>query len=106
VAIEVAILLVFGVIAVACGRPIVQAFSEKMKASYKEMEPKQVTEFRTRISELEEQVRQMKTQVENAQQTADFAMKLLHEHETNSSTGQKLNLSAENKQRLEEGVKH
>lgn len=104
-AIEVALLLAIAVIAVACGRPMVQAYSERMKASFKELEPKQVTEFRTRITELEEQVRQLKKQVDNAQETADFATKLLHEHEVNSESGQKLNLSAENKQKLHEGIK-
>jgi len=104
-AIEVAILLAIAVIAVACGRPFAQAYSEKMKASLKGMEPKQVADFNARVSELEEQVRQLKKSVENAQATADFATKLLHEHEINSDNGQKLNLSAENKQKLYDGLK-
>jgi len=99
-AIEVALLLVLGVIAVACGRPLITAYSEKMKASFKELEPKEVHDLRARLSDVEEQVRELKKHVGNAQETADFAMKLLQEHESNSDGSQKLNLSEENKQKL------
>src|SRR5271156_6291529 len=99
-AIEVALLLVVGIIAVACGRPLISAYSKKMEASFKELEPKQVQDFKARLGDLEEQVRDMKKQCANAQETADFAMKLLQEHESNSDSSQRLNLSEENKQRL------
>ena len=101
-AFEVAFLLVIGVIAVACGRPIVNAWSEKMKASYKEMEPKQVQDFRGRLADVEEQVRELKRQMANVQETADFAVKLLQEHDKNADGGQSLKLSQENKEKLRE----
>jgi hypothetical protein len=101
VAIEIALVLIVAVVAIAaCGRPIIQAYSKKMEAQFKELEPQQVREFTGRLSDLEEQVRQLKKQTENAQETADFAMKLLHEHELNAESGQKLKLSAENKEKL------
>jgi flagellar biosynthesis/type III secretory pathway M-ring protein FliF/YscJ len=99
-AIEVALLLVIGVIAVACARPLFLAYSKKMEAQYKGMEPQQVQDFKARLGDLEEQVRELKKHCANAQESADFAMKLLQEHELNSDSSQKLNLSEENKQKL------
>jgi TolA-binding protein len=98
-AFEVAAILVLGaiviVISVAIGRPLMQAYSEKMRATFKELEPQQLKEFQGRVSELEEQVRQMKKQLENVQATSDFAMNFLQEKGEKLDASQKINLKAE-----------
>ncbi len=98
-AFEVAAVLVLGaiviVISVAIGRPLMQAYSEKMRATFKELEPQQLREFQARMSELEEQVRQMKKQLEAVQATSDFAMNILQEQEHKLDIAEKVNLKAE-----------
>lgn len=81
IAFEVLLLLAVSVIAIvgltAVVRPLAQAYSERLKASYKEIGSDQETLLKNRVSSLEEEIREIKRQMSNLQETADFNTRLL-----------------------------
>lgn len=80
---EIMALLIIGVIAIvtvaAVGRPIAEAYSEKLKSQYRELGSQKEKQLQDRIGCLEEDVRELKNQMKAIQDTADFAAKLLEE---------------------------
>ena len=83
IAFEVAFLFAIGIVAIvtiaAIGRPLAEAYSEKLKARYRELAPEKEEEFRKRLAAVEGEVIELKRQLTNAQGTADFALKLIEE---------------------------
>ncbi len=82
-AFEMMALFMVGIIAVvtvaAVGRPIAEAYSEKLKSQYRELGSQKEKQLQDRIACLEEEVRELKGQIRGIQETADFAAKLLEE---------------------------
>lgn len=82
-AFEIMALLIIGIIAIvtvaAVGRPIAEAYSEKLKSQYRELGSQKEKQLQDRIGSLEEEVRALKNQLSAIQETADFAAKLLDE---------------------------
>jgi|688.fasta_scaffold356552_3 hypothetical protein len=70
VGILIAAVVVTGIMKVAA--PIADAFSERLRLKFQELGPEQERQFRLRIETLEEQVRQLQSQVSNLQDVANF----------------------------------
>ncbi|HEY9732593.1 MAG TPA: hypothetical protein V6C89_11815 [Drouetiella sp.] len=70
VGILIAVVVVTGIMKVAA--PIADAFSERLRLKFQELGPEQERQFRLRIETLEEQVRQLQSQVANLQDVANF----------------------------------
>lgn len=70
VGILIAAVVVTGIMKVAA--PIADAFSERLRLKFQELGPEQERQFRLRIETLEEQVRQLQSQVANLQDVANF----------------------------------
>jgi hypothetical protein len=70
VAIMVAVVVITGIMKVAA--PIADAFSEKLRLKFQEIGPEQERQFRLRMEALEQQVRELQTQVANLQEVANF----------------------------------
>jgi len=64
------------VLVAAIGRPLAEAHAEKLKAQYRSMNSTVEKNLQDRVSALEEDVRELKRQVTNVQDTADFAAKM------------------------------
>ena len=81
IAFEVLLLLAVSVIAVvgltAVVRPIAQAYSERLKAHYKEIGSDQEVLLKNRVSSLEEEIREIKRQMLSIQESSEFTSKLL-----------------------------
>lgn len=71
VGILIAAVMVAGIMKVAA--PIADAFSEKLRLKFQEIGPEQERQFRVRMESLEEQVRELKAQVSNLQDLANFS---------------------------------
>ena len=80
-AFEVMFLMALSVVAVvtiaAVGRPLAEAYAEKMKAKYRELAPEQETALRTRMEQLEEDLVEVRKQLQQLQETSEFAIKLI-----------------------------
>ena len=80
---EIAILVLLSIVAVvtiaAIGRPLAEAYAEKLKSRYRELAPEKEEEFRRRLSLLEQETIDLKVGLANAQASADFAVKILEE---------------------------
>jgi hypothetical protein len=63
------------------GMPIADAFAERLKLKFQELEPEEERQLKARIAFLEEELRGLKQQVTNIQDMTAFAMKLLESHE-------------------------
>ncbi len=81
IAFEMAFLMVLGVIAVvtiaAVGRPMAEAYAEKVRFKYKELGSESEILLKERVAALEQELADLKRQVTGFQDTADFAVKLL-----------------------------
>jgi hypothetical protein len=84
VALMVISVVVFGIAKIAA--PIAEAFADRLKLKFQELGPEEEHEMKTRICALEEEVRGLKQQIANVQETADFAVKTLQAHDTESGT--------------------
>lgn len=80
IAVEVLIaLLVVTVIVVGIakiGAPIADAFAERLKLKFKELEPGEERELKTRISSLEQEVRTLKLEIADIRASADFSINI------------------------------
>ena len=78
---EMTMLITFAVITVvtiaAMGRPIAEAYAEKLKARYRSLDSDAEMQLTTRISTLEQEVTDLRKQVSQIQDATDFAVKLL-----------------------------
>ena len=78
---EMALLITAGVVTVvtiaAMGRPLAEAYAEKLKARYKELESDVEANLKSRLGALEEEVSDLKRQVIQIQETSEFTTKLL-----------------------------
>ncbi len=88
IAIEVLLLLAASVIVIvgltAVVRPIAQAYSERLKMNYKEIGSEQENLLKNRVSSLEEEIREIKRQMQGIQETSDFTAKLLEKKQDKS----------------------
>ncbi len=71
----IAIILLGGIIKI--GMPIADAFADRLRLKFQELEPAEERQLKARIAFLEEEVRGLKQQVGSIQDTTAFAMKLL-----------------------------
>lgn len=87
-AFEMMALFMVGIVAVvtvaAVGRPLAEAYSEKLKANYRGIGSQTEQQLQGRIACLEEEVRELKSQIRGIQETADFTAKLLEERKDES----------------------
>jgi len=79
VEILVGIIVAFVVLAglASVGAPLANAFAERLKMKFKELEPSEVRQMNTRIAALEEEIRSLKTQLSGVQETADYAVRMI-----------------------------
>lgn len=61
------------------GKPIAEAHAEKMRNQYKSIESEDLKDFRTRIASLEEEVRDLRKQLNSTQETSEFAVQMLEQ---------------------------
>lgn len=66
----IAAVVIAGIMKVAA--PIADAFSERLRLKFQELGPEQERQYRLRLESLEEQVRQLQSQVTNLQEVANF----------------------------------
>ncbi|HEY9676986.1 MAG TPA: hypothetical protein V6C76_03215 [Drouetiella sp.] len=94
VALMVVAVIIVGIVKVA--GPIADAFSDRLKLKFQELGPEQERQFRQRIDALEEQVRDLRTQVSDLQASVKFKSDL----ETDDSSNRiKLNQSVKEPKR-------
>ncbi|MBS1957656.1 MAG: hypothetical protein JST89_25940 [Cyanobacteria bacterium SZAS-4] len=88
IAIEVLLLLAASVIIIvgltAVARPIAQAYSERLKMNYKEIGTDQENLLKSRVSSLEEEIREIKRQMIEMQEVSKFTDKLLEKKQDKS----------------------
>ncbi|MBI2811327.1 MAG: hypothetical protein HYX67_10925 [Candidatus Melainabacteria bacterium] len=70
VGILIAIVVITGIMKVAA--PIADSFSERLRLKFQEIGPEQERQFRIRMEALEQQVRELQSQVSNLQDVANF----------------------------------
>ncbi|HEY9785761.1 MAG TPA: hypothetical protein V6D17_10195 [Candidatus Obscuribacterales bacterium] len=79
-AFEIVFLFMLGLVTIVAiatvGRPLAIAYSEKLKARYKEIGSDEANNLKLRVSALEEEVRDLKKQITTLQESADFTIKL------------------------------
>jgi|SRR5271155_3400437 len=63
------------------GMPIADAFAQRLKLKFQELEPEEERQLKARVAFMEEELRSLKQQVNSIQDTTAFAMKLLESHE-------------------------
>ena len=75
------LLITFSVVTVvtiaAMGRPIAEAYAEKLKARYRALDSDAEVQLTARLAALEHEVTDLRKQVGQIQDTTDFAVKLL-----------------------------
>lgn len=88
---EIMFLVVLGVVTIVAlatvGRPMAIAYSEKLKTKYREIGSDEASNLKERLSAAEEEIRDLKRQISNLQDSSDFAIKLIEQQ-----TGQKISL--------------
>lgn len=81
IAFEIMFLIMGSLVAIvtiaAVGRPLAEAYSEKLKQRYRELGPEQERQLTARIAALEEEIRELKQQVKGITDTTDFAVKMI-----------------------------
>jgi hypothetical protein len=79
IAFEIALIVVLGIIIVAgiksVAPPITEAYAEKIRYKYKELGSEAETVLKERVSFLENEVRDLKQQLSDVQQSLDLVMK-------------------------------
>ncbi|MFN8554589.1 MAG: hypothetical protein U0103_24225 [Candidatus Obscuribacterales bacterium] len=90
----IAVVVITGIMKVAA--PIADAFSERLRLKFQELGPEQERQYRMRLESLEEQVRQLQSQVTNLQEVANFNLSITAD---NSGEVQKISNSEAVKQR-------
>jgi|SRR6516164_6895472 hypothetical protein len=61
------------------GAPIADAFAERLKLKFQELEPSEERQLKARIETLEEEIRNLKRQVSSMQESVEFAVKMQQE---------------------------
>lgn len=81
IAFEIMFLIMASLVAIvtiaAVGRPLAEAYSEKLKQRYKELGPEQERQLTARIASLEEEVRELKSQIKGITDSTEFAVKMI-----------------------------
>ncbi len=89
IAFEVLLLLAASVIVIvgltAVIRPLAQAYSERLKAKYKEIGGDQEVLLKSRVSSLEEEIREIKRQVLSIQETSEFTARMIETKQDKSA---------------------
>ena len=90
-AFEIVFLFVIGLVSIVTiatvGRPLAIAYAEKLKTKYKEIGSDEANNLKQRVAAVEEEMRDLKRQLTNIQESSDFAIKLLEQQ-----TGSKIAL--------------
>ena len=73
-AFEVAFIFVLGVVLVALGRPLAMSYAEKLKRKYSGLSEAEM-KLSERLSSCEQEIVDLKRQIQEVQATADFAAK-------------------------------
>lgn len=101
IAVELLIaILIIGVVLtgiVKVGAPLVDAFSERLKLKFQELEPEEQHQLKARIAFLEEEMRSTKQQLANLQESTDFAIRFLQESGHSNSDASRIHLAHEAK---------
>ncbi|SRR5579885_427948 len=74
---ELGFVILLIVIVVFCARPIVEAYSEKIRTKYKEIGSEQGHQLEKRVTQLEAEILELRQQLRAAQESADFALKFV-----------------------------
>lgn len=77
VGIIIATVILTGIVKI--GAPLVDAFADRLKLKFQELEPEEERKLKARIAYLEEELRSLKQQVSSIQDSTNFAIKLLEE---------------------------
>ncbi len=80
VGIIIASVVLFGIAKI--GAPIAEAFAERLRLKFKELDPEEERLLKARIATLEEDVRTLKQQMIGIQDSSDYAVKLVEQSET------------------------
>lgn len=71
------------------GKPLAEAYAERIKARYKGIGSEQEAFLRSRVESLEQEVIDLKKQLLQIQETTDFTLKLLEEKKTADPAAQR-----------------
>lgn len=89
IAFEIAFLMFLGVVTVvfiaAAGRPLAEAYAERLKWKYRQLDSEAEFVLKQRVAALEDEVRDLKRQVIAVQDTTDFTNRLLEKHGMDTS---------------------
>lgn len=81
IAFEVALVFTFAVVAIvtvaAVGRPLAEAYSEKLKTKYRGIGSEEASSLKLRVESLENELREFKAQLKGIQESTDFVVKLI-----------------------------
>lgn len=83
IAFEIAFLMFLGVVSVvfiaAAGRPLAEAYAERVRWKYRQLDSEAEFVLKQRVAALEDEVRDLKRQVIAVQESSDFAVRLLEQ---------------------------
>jgi len=77
IAFETAVILMFALIVGLLGRPLAVAYAEKLKTKSKALGSDEARSLKMRVDSLENEMRELRAQLKNAQESADFVVKLI-----------------------------
>lgn len=60
----------------ACGKPLAQAYAERMKSWNSEIAPREAETLRARVEQLESQVEDLRSELSEVKTTLNFALEL------------------------------
>jgi cell division protein FtsB len=74
VGILIVTVIIVGIVKI--GAPLADAFADRLKLKFQELGPEEERQLKARLAALEEDVRNLKSQVSGLQDSADFATKM------------------------------
>jgi hypothetical protein len=83
------------------GRPLAKAYSDRIRVEGKAMTPEDEQKMLSRVSALEEELRQTKQRLDNVQASAEYAIKMIeNQAKSNSSqSGETIDLTLKTKKK-------
>ncbi|PWT95928.1 MAG: hypothetical protein C5B53_10620 [Candidatus Melainabacteria bacterium] len=88
IAFEVALVFTFALVGIvtiaAVGRPLAEAYAEKLKTRYKAIGSEEASSLKLRVESLENELRELKSQLRNVQDSTDFVVKLIEKNDPES----------------------
>jgi peptidoglycan hydrolase CwlO-like protein len=81
IAFEVAFIFVVAIVLVVSiatlGKPLAEAYAEKLKTKYREIGSQEAHALRERLSLLEEEILEIRSQLKSVQENSEYTIKLL-----------------------------